>query len=101
MRSQEEDEFLTINGIQTQSATTCSLIDALPEMAAMGVDVIRLSPQSQRMAEVVEVYAGVLSGGISLKDGGERLQKLALSGLSNGFWYARPGMDWYKETASA
>jgi collagenase-like PrtC family protease len=95
MRSQEDEEFLAINGIQTQSATTCSLLDALPEMAAMGVDVLRLSPQSHHMAEVVEIFYEVLDGEMSLKSGIKNLKKIASGELSNGFWYGKSGMEWH------
>lgn len=96
MRSQEEQEFLTINGIQTQSATTACLLDALPEMAAMGVDVLRLSPQSHHMAEVVEIFYEVRDGELSIEEGLKTLKKIAGGELSNGFWYGRSGMEWHQ-----
>ena len=94
MRSQEEQEFLTINGIQTQSATTACLLDALPEMAAMGVDVLRISPQSQHMAEIVDIFYEVLDGEVTTEEGVANLHKMASGTLSNGFWYGEPGMAW-------
>ena len=98
MRSQEKQDFLVINGIQTQSATSCSLLDALPEMAAMGVDILRLSPQSGNMAEIVEIYYEVLDGELSVEEGVKSLDKLAAGELSNGFWYGKSGMEWHLET---
>lgn len=95
MRSQEDEDFLAINGIQTQSATTCSLLDALPEMVAMGVDVVRLSPQSHHMAEVVEIFYGVLDGELSVTDGVKKLTRIAVGEVSNGFWYGKSGMEWH------
>ncbi len=95
MRSQEQQEFLTINGIQTMSATTACLLDALPEMAEMGVDVLRLSPQSHHMAEVVEVFYEVLDGELSVESGLKTLRKISGGEMSNGFWYGQSGMAWY------
>ena len=97
MRSQEEQDFLVINGIQTQSATTCSLLDALPEMAAMGVDILRLSPQSRKMAEVVEIFDEVINGELSVESGVKSLSQVAHGELSNGFWYGKSGMEWHVE----
>lgn len=97
MRSQEEQEFLVINGIQTMSATSCGLLDALPEMAAMGVDVVRLSPQSRNMAEIVAIFYEVLDGELSVEAGVESLNKIAAGKLSNGFWYGKSGMEWHLE----
>ena len=95
MRSQEEQDFLTINGIQTQSATTTCLLDVVPEMAAMGVDILRLSPQSRHMAEIVEVFYEVLAGELPLEEGMESLHHLAVGEPSNGFWHGRSGMEWH------
>ncbi len=95
MRSQEEQEFLTINGVQTQSATTACLLDALPEMMAMGVDVLRLSPQPHHMGEIVEVFYEVRDGQLSVEEGLESLKTFASGELSNGFWYGQPGMAWH------
>jgi collagenase-like PrtC family protease len=99
MRSQEEQEFLVINGIQTMSATSCSLLDALPEMATMGVDVVRLSPQSRNMAEVVGIFYKVLDGELSVESGEAALNRIAAGKLSNGFWYGKSGMEWHLETS--
>ena len=99
MRTQEEQGFLTINGIQTQSATTACLLDALPEMAAMGVDVLRLSPQSHHMAEVVEIFYEVRDGELSIEAGLDALRRIACGELSNGFWYGQPGMCWHDEAS--
>lgn len=99
MRSQEEQEFLAINGIQTQSATTDSLLEALPEMARMGVDVARLSPQSRHMGEIVAIFHQVLNGTLAPETGSERLRRLAAGELSNGFWYGKSGMEWYAARA--
>jgi len=95
MRSQEEQDFLAINGIQTQSATTSSLLDALPEMAGMGIDVLRLSPQSRHMAKIVKIFHEVLNGELSVEAGLASLNKIATGELSNGFWYGKSGMQWH------
>jgi hypothetical protein len=39
--------FLTINGIQTMSAQTYNLLAQMPELLAMGIDIVRISPQPQ------------------------------------------------------
>jgi len=94
MHSQEEQPFLTINGIQTQSATTYCLLDAVAEIAEMGVDVLRISPQPYHMAEVVEIFYEVIDGELSVEEGIESLRKITTSELSNGFWYGEAGMVW-------
>jgi len=99
LQTQDEKGFLAMNGIQTQSASTCALLDEIPEMQAMGIDVLRLSPQSRGMERVVSLFAEVLA---DEPDTGERqalLEKLALGELSNGFWHGKAGMQWQAVTA--
>ena len=63
-------------------------------MAEMGVDVLRLSPQSRHMGEVVEIFYEVVDGELSIESGLESLSKIASGEMSNGFWYGQPGMSW-------
>lgn len=60
MKTRDQQSFLTLNGIQTQSATTCNLVRAIPTLRELQTDVLRLSPQSQHMAEIVALYSQVL-----------------------------------------
>lgn len=92
LESQDEKEFLAMNGIQTQSATTASLLGEVAQLREMGVAMLRLSPQSREMERIVAMFAEALAEG---GDSGERqseLEKLAMGELSNGFWHGRPGM---------
>ena len=47
LKTRESEDFLVLNGIQTQSARVHNLIDELPRMQRMGVAVARISPQAQ------------------------------------------------------
>lgn len=93
LKSQDEKGFLAMNGIQTQSATTTSLLGEVAQLQEMGVEVLRLSPQSRGMERIVALFADAVA---DEPDTGERhliLEKLAMGELSNGFWHGRPGMD--------
>ncbi len=85
MKTREGEPFLTINGIQTQSAKLYHLERELPELSAAGVDLLRLSPQSEEMVELVTAYRNVLDGVLATMPTGD---------YCNGFWYDRPGLDW-------
>ncbi|HEX7012753.1 MAG TPA: U32 family peptidase [Steroidobacteraceae bacterium] len=54
--SREDQPFLTLNGIQTQSAAVQNLHAHLPALRAAGVDILRLSPQSKGFLEVVQAF---------------------------------------------
>ena len=94
LKTQDQRQFLAMNGIQTLSAATCNLVDVLPDMAALGVDVVRLSPQSRHMAQVVETYAAVRDGRLDPAEAQERVARLAIGGVCNGYWHGEAGMDW-------
>lgn len=93
MQTREAQDFLTINGIQTQSANVYSLIHELGELADMGVDVVRLSPQSQYMDEVVRGFRAVLDGSERPATVHDRLLPRMPAAPCNGFWYGRPGLE--------
>lgn len=94
LKTQDGQAFLTMNGIQTQSAASCNLIEALPEMEQLDVDVVRLSPQSRHMGVVVDAFAAVRDGRMSPAEGRAQVEKVVTGQLCNGYWYGEAGMDW-------
>jgi collagenase-like PrtC family protease len=84
---------LVLNGTQTQSAKVYNLVDALDDMQGLGVDVVRLSPQSQHMAEVVAVFDAARTHQLGPKDAMARLQPLMPDQSCNGYWHGQPGLD--------
>ena len=74
--------FLTINGIQVLGHETCDLGPELPELRAAGIDVLRLYPQADGMAEVVAHFHAA----VQASEPPPRL------GARNGYWHGEPGM---------
>lgn len=101
LETKESQAFLTINGIQTQSALTYTLIHALQELQDLQVDVIRLSPQSQGMEQVVQGFRDVLAGRESAGHVHERLAPSMPAGPCNGYWHGQPGLDMVLPQSSA
>lgn len=93
MQTREAQDFLTINGIQTQSAHVHTLIHELSELAEIGVEVIRLSPQSQHMEEVIKGFRAVLDGRENATAVHAHLLPRMPAAPCNGYWYGRPGLD--------
>ncbi|NLC35540.1 MAG: U32 family peptidase [Alcaligenaceae bacterium] len=93
MQTREAQDFLTINGIQTQSAHVYTLIHELEELSQLGVDVVRLSPQSQHMEEVVRAFKAVLDGETGAAEAHEALEPRMPAAACNGYWYGRPGLE--------
>ena len=92
LRTREGEPFLALNGIQTQSALTQDLAPWLDELRAAGVAFLRLSPQSQGMAEVVSHFNRLCREG---DDRGalDALAALAPVGTCDGYWRGAPGME--------
>jgi collagenase-like PrtC family protease len=88
LSSQDDKPFLTLNGIQTQSARSYNLLPALDEMKSLGVDVLRISPQSRHTEKVIEIFHRCLQDGVT-----ESLSRLMPMGACDGYWYGHAGMD--------
>lgn len=85
--TREGEPFLTLNGVQTQSAKTYNLLGEIPQLVADGVDVVRISPEHVGTRELVERFRGVIDGtGAST----------ASADACNGFWYGKPGLELVK-----
>jgi collagenase-like PrtC family protease len=84
--------FLNLNGIQTQSASCVDLGEQLPELLKMGVEVLRLQPQSQHMAQVVAAVDAARIAQTVAQVPDSALP--AAAGRSNGYWFGEPGMQW-------
>ena len=58
--TREHEPLFALNGVQTQSAQVCNLIDRMQELESAGVDILRLSPQSDAavsFAQVIDAFA--------------------------------------------
>ncbi|MEO8022939.1 U32 family peptidase [Polaromonas sp.] len=93
LKTRESEEFLVLNGTQTQSARVYNLVDALEDLRAVGVDVIRLSPQAQHMAEVIAVFDAACRQVLTPQEALARMQPLMPEKGCNGYWHGRPGME--------
>lgn len=93
LRTREQAGFLVLNGIQTQSAKVHTLLGELDSLATLGVDIARLSPQSQHMAEVIALFDGVRHGQLPPQTALAALQPLLPDQACNGYWHGQPGMD--------
>ena len=92
LRTQEGKDFLVLNGVQTQSALTHHALEQLPELLALGVDVLRISPQSSGTLDIVGIFDAARNGTHteSLK---EELWNLLPGGACNGYLVNQAGMD--------
>lgn len=97
LSTREGEAFLTLNGIQTQSAGVYSLIDELASLKELGITTLRLSPQSHHMARVVQAFVAALEGD---RHQAKTLARFMPGQPVDGYWHGRPGLDYVhgKET---
>ena len=93
MDTREKTPFLTINGIQTMSHGSQCLLAHHADIAALGVGILRLSPQLEHMAEIIALHRQTLDGAIPAADALRELAPLALGGLVDGYWHGNPGIE--------
>ncbi len=93
LKTRESEEFLVLNGTQTQSARVYNLLDAMDDLAALGVDAVRLSPQSSDMQEVITLFDQARLHLVAPKEAMERIQPLMPAQGCNGYWHGRPGLE--------
>lgn len=94
LATREGNRFLTLNGIQTQSGSSCNLAGALPELAELGVEIARLSPQSWGMGEIVRRFRAAVDGDLTPAAAEAQLLAYLPDGVCNGYWHGEPGMVW-------
>ncbi len=97
MNTREGRPFLTINGIQTMSYGCQNLLPHHQDMAAIGIDILRLSPQITGMAEIVQIHRDVTDGILSLNEALPELKRLSTGTLVDGYWFGQPGIEAVKE----
>ncbi len=73
--------FLRINGIQVQSEAVCDLAPEIDELRAAGVNLLRLYPQPQGMADAVAYFRAALAQPPPQRRGD-----------CNGYWHGEAGM---------
>jgi collagenase-like PrtC family protease len=93
MRTRENEEFLVLNGIQTQSARVHNLLPELPAMQEMGVDVARISPQSRHTLRIIELFKSVMQGRADAATANAELLGLMPEKPCNGYWHGKPGLE--------
>jgi len=62
-------------------------------MQAMGVDVVRISPQSEHTTDIIDLFHGVLTQKLAVADAMKSMTGLMPDQSCNGYWYGKPGLE--------
>ena len=93
LETQEKQEFLVLNGIQTQSALTHQVLDHVSELAALGVDVLRISPLYNGSTQIINIFMNAINNN-DIKNLSKELLELIPHGVCNGYLVEKAGMDY-------
>lgn len=85
MNSREGERVFVLNGIQTMSGYQYNLINEIPAMQQMGVDIARISPDSEQALQKITAFRAQL----------EQAKNYPLDGQEecNGYWHKIAGMS--------
>ncbi len=92
LATQEGEQFLVLNGIQTQSGRACNLLREIPDLIRLGVDVVRLSPAAEGMEEIVGAFSRVIANEEGAAEAYDALGRSTGAEYCNGYWYGEAGM---------
>ena len=88
LKTREGQPFLSINGIQTMSAQTYNLLNEIPAMRSMGIDVVRISPQPEHTAEIIAAFDAARQG----QTPPAITEDWTSHGFVNGYWHGEAGI---------
>jgi collagenase-like PrtC family protease len=89
LKTREGQPFLAINGIQTMSAQSYNLLGEVPDMLKMGIDILRISPQTQHMSAIINAFDAARRGETANPDTSDWCSE----GLVDGYWFCEAGIE--------
>ena len=95
LSTREGQDFLTLNGIQTQSAQTYNLLAEVPDMAALGIENLRLSPQPAHTSAVITAFDAARRGLPFSADAAWNP-----CGMVDGYWFGDAGIARHASSSS-
>ncbi|MEA1063394.1 U32 family peptidase [Apirhabdus apintestini] len=84
MRSQEQQQVFTLNGVQTMSGYIYNLGNELTSMQGL-VDIVRISPQGKESLAVIDAFRA--------NEAGQAPLPLTAQSECNGYWRRVPGLE--------
>lgn len=93
IHTRDNEPFLALNGIQTQSALTQNLAPHLPEIKRQGIEVLRLSPQARSMISVIRAFDELRNASEVSQATLGKLEALAPIATCDGYWRGTAGFD--------
>jgi len=100
LKTREGQPFLTLNGIQTQSALVHNLIGELDTLQDAGVDVVRISPQAHHTGGILRLFREGMEQRLTPAQALAQIEGLLPAASCNGYWHGKPGLDFVRNDNS-
>lgn len=100
LRTRDREPFLVLNGTQIQSGRVCNLLAELPAMQALGVDVMRVSPQGSGTGEVLALFDQARRELVDPATASAALAPLMPAEACDGYWFGQPGLELHHGVAA-
>ena len=94
LSTREGEPFLTLNGVQTQSARVHNLLGDLPAVMPHA-EVLRISPQGAHTPAIIALFRGAVDGDLTPSAALAASRELMVEAPCNGFWHGRAGVEQY------
>jgi O2-independent ubiquinone biosynthesis protein UbiV len=92
LATRDGGELLAVNGVQLQSYAAYNLVAELPDLRALGVASVRVSPAAAGTLELLPLVRDALDGRLPAAEAAARVEALLPAASANGYWHGRPGM---------
>ena len=92
-RTRELRPFLTLNGLQMQSAAALNLARELPAIACLGVDAVRMAAPYANVVEIAELLRRATEGPREAEASARELERLNPAPMCDGYWHGVAGME--------
>ena len=93
LATREGEDFLNLNGTQTQSARIYNLLQEMPALKAAGVDVARISPQAEHMSALIGLFRDCIDDQAQAQTAWQAARERLPGESCNGFWHGLPGLE--------
>ncbi len=93
LATREGEDFLNLNGTQTQSARIYNLLQEMPALKAAGVDVARISPQAEHMSALIGLFRDCIDDQAQAQTAWQAARERLPGEPCNGFWHGLPGLE--------
>lgn len=95
LKGVDKRDMFIINGKCIMTHKNLSLLEHMDELRERGISTLRISPQSEKNEEIVDIFVGVIKGEININKAARLLDSLSDKALFNGWYLGRKAYEYY------